>query len=160
MKTLYLIRHGHAESKAKYPDISRNLDEEGKEEVRATASKMKSGGILPALILSSHANRAYQTAEIVAETIGYKLANIHIEADIYNTDTDILEHVVSRQGNEYPSLLIAGHNPVISWFASSMGHEVKDMMPTAGLVAFEVDIADWASFKPNKARFLFHIFGS
>src|SRR6185503_19265385 len=73
MKTLYLLRHGHAETKAKQPDRERNLDAEGRGEAERTGEKLKKVELLPQLIISSNYNRAYQTAEIAAKALDYNV---------------------------------------------------------------------------------------
>jgi len=158
MRILYLIRHGKAEDKGGVADIKRNLEHEGREEVARTAEKLLAKHIKPSLILSSPANRAYQTAEIVAETLGYAIANILIEKDIYYTDEEVLLETICRQDDTHESILLAGHNPSITHLAGMLTTEYKDFMPTGGLVAFETDSESWNDFNKSKVSFLFSIY--
>jgi phosphohistidine phosphatase len=154
MKKLYLIRHGQAESKRVHPDIDRNLDDEGRDEVARTAHEMVKKNIKPSLIISSYANRALQTATIVAETIGYKPADIALESDIYYTDVQTLFEILHRQEDKYESILLAGHNPSISQLAGILSGEYNDLMPTGGLVAFETDSDTWNHFEKKNVSLL------
>jgi phosphohistidine phosphatase len=158
MKTLYLIRHGHAETKARQPDHERNLDDAGREEVRITAEKMLAQQINPDLIISSHADRAMQSAEIIAAALGYNSKNIEIEKGIYYTDTETLENILEQQDDKYHSIVLAGHNPTITDLARSLSKEYIDSLPTGGLVAFELQTNSWSSFKDNNKKYLFHIY--
>lgn len=152
MKTLYLLRHGHAESKTKLPDSARNLDEEGREEVRITANKMLVMKILPQLMISSHANRALQTAQIAAQIIGYDPQYIRLERDIYYTDTETLIDVIRSQDDTFDRILITGHNPTITWLAQMLDSRYSDSMPTAGMLAFEIQSDSWNGFLQSAAR--------
>ena len=158
MKTLYLIRHGKAEDKGGVPDIKRNLEHEGREEVSRTAEKLLAKHMKPSLILSSPANRAYQTAEIVAEMVGYRIADIIIEKDIYYTNEEVLFETIYRQNDQYESILLAGHNPSITHLAGILTIEYKDFIPTGGLVAFETDSESWNDFNKSKVSYLFSIY--
>ncbi len=158
MKTLYLIRHGKAESKEGGPDIKRNLEAAGRDEVSRTAEQLLEKHIKPSLILSSPANRACQTAEIVAEMLGYVMTDIVIEKDIYYTSEEALLETIYRQDDQFESILLAGHNPSITHLAGMLTKEYKDFMPTGGLVAFETDSESWNEFDKNKVRFLFSIY--
>jgi phosphohistidine phosphatase len=156
MKTLYLLRHGHAESKA--VDVNRHLDEGGREEVIITAQKMLEQKINPELIISSHATRAYQTAEIVAKELGYNPKNIEIENGVYYTDTETLENILMQQDDKYQSIILTGHNPTITSLAQILSPRFKDSIPTGGLVAFELLTNSWSSYMNNEKKYLFHIY--
>jgi len=152
MKTLYLMRHGHAETKEKQPDIERNLDDEGRDEVQTTSEKLLKAGINPSLIISSNANRAYQTAEIVAKTLGYNAKNIEIENNVYYSGTEPLIDVLENQDDKYQSILIAGHNPSISELANLLSKDNRHSLPTAGVVAFELHANSWDSFREHEIK--------
>jgi phosphohistidine phosphatase len=155
MKTLYLLRHGHAESKAKQPDAERNLDAEGRGEAERTGEKLKKTEPLPQLIISSHANRAFQTAEIAARALDYNVKNILIEECIYRTDEGTILEVIQRQDDKYDVILLAGHNPHISEIATDLSNkEFNDSMPTAGIVGVQADVMSWADFAPHNTRLL------
>lgn len=76
--SFFVMRHGQATSNVENRISSRDLNEstlteEGKAEVRATAEKIKAelGSLENVVIFSSEFLRTKQTAEIVAEVIGY-----------------------------------------------------------------------------------------
>lgn len=153
MKTLYLLRHGHAESKQKQPDVERNLDSQGHGEVERTAEKLKKVTPRPDLIMSSHANRALQTAEIAARAFDYNVKNIMIEQVIYRTAEETILDALRRQDNKYDTILLAGHNPDISELASDLTNNAfDDTMPTAGVVCIQSDVNSWEEFAPHNCR--------
>ena len=69
MKTLYIVRH--AKSSWKNPglaDIDRPLNKRGKGDAPLMGKVLRKAGVEPDLILSSPANRAITTAEVIAKT--------------------------------------------------------------------------------------------
>jgi phosphohistidine phosphatase len=69
---IYLVRHAEsADRGGDIPDSSRHLSARGRLSFRETARKTKEEGIRPAHILTSPYVRAVQTAEILAERIGF-----------------------------------------------------------------------------------------
>jgi phosphohistidine phosphatase len=146
MKTLFLIRHGHAETKSDIADEARNLDDTGRKQIESIGEALLKAGLRPDHILSSHANRAYQTAEIVAQKIAYPLKNIQIERDIYYTDEDTLLEVIKGQEDRHHSILLAGHNPTISHLAKHLSKEVKNSLPNGGLVIVQCQANSWKEF--------------
>lgn len=143
MKTLYLLRHGQAESKEGQPDVERNLTETGKKQALLTGEKLLKEGLRPDIILSSHANRAYQTAQIVAQTLTYPVKNIAIEQEIYHSDQESLLDIIKRQDNKYASVMIAGHNPTITYIAQILSKNQKHEMPTAGVLVLQCASGIW-----------------
>lgn len=143
MKTLYLLRHGHAETKEVVPDDARNLDLTGEREVAQTAIMLFKEGLRPDKILSSHANRAHQTAQIVAEKLGYPVKNIEIDRDIYYTDEETVLGIIREQNDKYTSVMIAGHNPTISRLARKLSKNENHDLPTAGILVLECETPIW-----------------
>jgi phosphohistidine phosphatase len=103
-------------------------------------------------MLSSHANRAYQTAEIVAEKLAYPIKNIQIEKGIYYTHDDALLEVIEGQDDKYKSILLAGHNPTISHLASRLSKEMKKSLPNGGLLILESQANIWEDFASSPIR--------
>ncbi len=110
---IHLLRHGTAEDiQAGCSDFARKLTTAGREEVRNALARARPA-IAPTLILSSPFARAFETAQIAAEVVGYK-------GNIVRTET--LEPTAAPDGvwNEIRSrpdesqILLAGHEPLLS----------------------------------------------
>ena len=72
MKIIYLVRHGKAESRdIDKSDFERILVKEGENISQRAAERLKKRKIIPALIITSPAPRALQTARIFAQEFGY-----------------------------------------------------------------------------------------
>jgi uncharacterized phosphatase len=78
MKTIYFVRHGESEANAAGITAGGGLDvalsENGKFQAQKVGVELKSKGI--ELIVSSPMKRAYDTAVIIAQTIGYDPSKI------------------------------------------------------------------------------------
>jgi len=115
--TLYLIRHGHAEDRTVWhrPDIERPLIEKGIKRAYKAFSRFLIKYAPPAIIISSEAVRAYQTADILSEIcgIGYSMRselNPGAEPEDYQTVLDSLD--VAQP------VALVGHEPDMSEFLS------------------------------------------
>lgn len=115
---VHLLRHGTAEDmKSGGSDAERKLTAAGREEVRAAAECARRARVAPTLILSSPYVRAVETAEIVAEVLGYG-------GRIVQTDVLVPSASPQRVWNEIRSrkdemqILVAGYEPLLSQLVS------------------------------------------
>lgn len=104
---------------------------------------MKREGIQPYLILSSPAERAKQTAEIIKEA-GELDGELRFEHRIYEASPQTLRQIVSEIDDAYPSAMLVGHNPGLEGFNRFLTGDLEPM-PTAALAVIELDIDTWLS---------------
>ena len=111
---IYLLRHGIAEDGAPgKPDSERALTADGREKLRRVLGRARGAGVSPTLLLSSPYRRAFETAEIAADVLGYegkilKTRSLVPEASPF----DFWEEV--RKRPEEHTILIASHEPLMS----------------------------------------------
>jgi phosphohistidine phosphatase len=111
---VYLLRHGIAEAGLPgHPDSERALTDEGREKLRRVLKRARSAGAEPSLILSSPYRRALETAEVAAETLGYrgkvvKTRALQPEASPFDAWEEI------RKRGEERAILLASHEPLMS----------------------------------------------
>ena len=144
MKSLYLVRH--AKSSWDFPklaDIDRPLNHRGEKNAPEMGERLKKQGILPDLLISSPAKRAYTTAVEIAKKIGYPMESIQKSMKIYHSGEDELLKVLKNQDNDRKSVMLFGHNPGFTWFANSLAGVDIDNIPTAGIVAIDFEVNDW-----------------
>ena len=152
MKTLYLVRHAHAENKNTRTDFFRVLDSEGKSEAFRTAELFKLKKILPQLIISSNAERTMQTARIIADEIHYPAEKILADERVYTADEAQCLEVIHDTDNSIDSLMITGHNPTISGFAHALTGNFSENMPTASCVIIRFETDQWSSITWRKGK--------
>jgi len=144
MKTLYLIRHAKSSWKdIDLKDYERPLNKRGLRDAPFMASLLQQDNILPELIISSPAIRAYNTAIIFAEIMGYDIKKIEQHKRLYEADIDDFVNVISPINDEIKTLFIFSHNPGITLFNNWLADKRIDNIPTTGIVRLELKIKKW-----------------
>jgi phosphohistidine phosphatase len=117
---LYLLRHAIAEDRSVTgKDADRRLTAEGIDKLRKVLKLARDAGVQPVLILSSPYLRAKQTAEIAAEVLKYD-GDIE-ESAAFTPDSPPQAAWTDLRGRKgYESILVAGHEPLLSATASWM----------------------------------------
>ncbi len=109
---IFLIRHGHAvDSDHQLSDGERFLSKKGRKSVREVGRALRKAGVSFDVVLTSPLTRAVQTAELLAEQVGFEgvvevLPSLLPIGPIETAATAIQQH--SR------SVAVVGHEPSIS----------------------------------------------
>jgi len=103
------------------------------------------------MIVSSPAKRAFQTAEIAAEALGYDRP-IEIAQNLYPGSSREVLHVLQQLPPHVELIMLVGHNPALEETVSAlmcMGahHTVRVRIPTAALLCLQTEIALWSELK-------------
>lgn len=144
MKILYLVRH--AKSSWDFPnltDFDRPLSARGERDAPKMGQRLADKSILPDLIISSPANRAFATSQVIAKKIGYSLDKIRTQQSIYHASEGTLLKVVQNTDDTVKSLMLFGHNPGFTDFANSLAIEDIYNIPTCGIVAIKFTTNNW-----------------
>ncbi len=144
MKTLLLARHGKAE-KADFGtyDFKRKLVERGKEDVQRVSEEIKKN-ITPEHIISSPAERAYQTAKIFAKTFSIDKKTIELNDSIYEASMASLLKVINELNPSYDIVLLTGHNPAFEFAIEYLCHTNIGHLPTSGTAIIEFPFEQWS----------------
>lgn len=153
MKTLYILRHGQKETSnpEKY-DYDIELSQIGIEESELIAKKLKEKNINPDLIVSSPAQRARTTAEIVAKEIYYR-KNIMYNEVIYQAFLNELIESITYTFDNVDSLMIIGHNPSLTALAVTFA-DFKEELKTANAIRIDFDCDSWTAIDKSNAQFV------
>ena len=122
MKRLILVRHAKAEiADYEKTDVQRKLIQRGINDAGLMANMINENIPMPSLIVSSNAVRAYQTACIIGEKIGYNVCSIKKIPDFYEnvSASDILTFA-NNEPRCSDSLMVVGHNPWITYVAQHL----------------------------------------
>jgi len=153
MKSLLLIRH--AKSSWDNPgirDFDRTLNERGLREAPMMANILVQRGIVPDLIVSSPAKRAYFTARFFAEAANVPEAAIERNQDIYEASVrDILE-IISQLPDQMHVVYLFGHNPTFTDVANRFADDFIDNVPTCGIVHLETSAQRWSEMYEENTR--------
>lgn len=122
MKTLYLVRHGIAESfSPSGQDSGRHLTPIGRSQVEAMGTALYSRGVAPAVILCSPYVRAVQTADILAHQLHYAAPIDQDKRLIPSASVQELQNLVT-EFRSTESLMLVGHEP---WVSAAMGAAIS-----------------------------------
>ncbi len=157
MKTIVLVRHGKAvPRKEGMEDIDRPLVDKGKKESAEIAEALKEKKLLPDLLISSQAKRAYETAQVFADTFKYPREKIAFQSAIYD-ESDIRNFfsIIKELDDKLQTVFVFGHEPTISSFARQMIKFFKDSLPKSAALGIGYKTENWAKIKRNQGQFLF-----
>jgi phosphohistidine phosphatase len=162
MKTVLILRHAKSDwGDPGLADFDRPLAKRGLEDAPRMGEALALFDYVPDRILSSPAQRAKQTAEMVAKACGYRRA-IQWEDSFYGGSSLDLIKALQKLPNTVKRALLIGHNPVLeetiailcaSAFSATADEEDESWaikLPTAGLVCLNFDIAAWDDLQPGE----------
>ena len=158
MKKLLVVRHAKSDwSQPGQTDEKRNINDKGILKSGRIIDYLKRKEILPDLIITSHALRACETAQLIAKGIGIDPEDIQIHPKIYSWNEDQLFDLFLEIPDNVETLMIVGHNPVLTNFINYLVSPPIDWMPTSSVAALSVPIKKWSEISKNKAELLFFI---
>lgn len=148
MKTLILLRH--AKSSWNDPDLSdfdRPLNKRGLKAAPLIGTYLRRKKIQPDLVLSSPAERARETANLVIEHAAIS-SQLRFDERIYAASATQLLTVVSQIEDSASVALLVGHNPgfedLLSVFTGHARH-----MSTAALAYLTLEIEKWSEAREH-----------
>jgi phosphohistidine phosphatase len=137
---IYLMQHGPNLSKDEDPEES--LSPEGEGQVSKAAEAVKKMRLKFDVIVASPKKRSKQTAAIVAEAVGFPMADI-VETDRVKAMTPAQETInYLKKFEDKQSVLIAGHLPSLAEVASfllTVGAKVVIQFERGGIGRIDVD---------------------
>ncbi len=155
MKILTLVRHAKSSwEDSNISDRERPLNKRGEHDAPMMGKRVVAAGIRPSLILSSPAVRAWTTAKILAQEIGYPREFLQRENSLYLASLDNIIDVLIAQDAEFNSVMIVGHNPGLTIFANYLSPGLTDNLPTAGVVSVGFEKDDWNLHSAPKTELL------
>ncbi|MGE5423935.1 MAG: SixA phosphatase family protein [Syntrophothermus sp.] len=144
MKKLYLIRHAKAAPESSTgDDFDRPLVDKGVTKTERIVKYLNKTGTVIDLIITSPAERAAATAEIIAKGIGYPAGKIQKDRKIYDGYYDRILDVIYATPNDINNLMITGHNPTITHLANLFLNPGIEFLPTSGTVCISFDTDKW-----------------
>lgn len=149
MKVLILARHAKSTwQNAEMTDFERPLNEKGMKNAVLMGAKLNEElADKKPYIISSGACRALTTATIYAEAMGIPQEEIIQDKKIYHLGSRYMGELIEAQSKSIDTLMLVGHNPDISSFASFATGKYFENIPTSGIVYIKYDIEDWADIE-------------
>lgn len=155
-KNLWLIRHAKSSwNQGEIHDSFRPLNERGYRDAQDMAIRLKKASVVPDLIISSHAIRAYSTAMIFAHVLKYPEGNIRIIPKLYASNPASYLNVIQNLPDQYHHVFLFAHNPTISQTMELLGGLEHQELPTTGIahIAFG-NCATWADCAERSGKLM------
>jgi len=148
MKTLLLMRHAKSSWKdEKLKDHERPLKKRGRKDTKVIAEVLQENGLTPDLIISSSAQRARETAEIVIESLSYE-DQLVIQDDLYMGEPQDFINALKILNNAFNKVMIVAHNPGLEAYLQIIDGEIESI-PTAALGHLVLALDDWKDITLN-----------
>lgn len=142
MKTLLLLRHAKSSWKdSDLDDHDRPLNKRGKRDAPRMGQLLAEENLLPDLIISSSAKRTRRTAELVAETSGFR-GETRITGDLYEAWAARIAAVIQCLPENTSRVLLIGHNPGLEEFLEGVTGGYRPLS-TAALAWLEFSVEQW-----------------
>ncbi|WPP49533.1 SixA phosphatase family protein [Catalinimonas niigatensis] len=160
MKSLFLIRHAKSSwDDASLRDFDRPLNARGKKDAPMMGKRLRQGGHMPDLMLSSPAVRTVSTAWAIADALQYSREKILTLDDLYHASPSEILNVLRRTKDTVDTLFLFGHNPGLTDFANAVCQEHIDNIVTCGVYALQLEMNSWKALSlDKKAVLLFYDF--
>jgi phosphohistidine phosphatase len=152
-RRLTLLRHGKAQSvDSCAEDFERALTRRGGIEAQEMATRIVYRDLIPDLILVSPAERAWATAEIIANACELDAKQVQCARELYLATPETTWRLVTRRDAALRHVMICGHNPGLSQIASRLGPKPQlRELPTAGIASAVWHNAHWETLQPESA---------
>jgi phosphohistidine phosphatase len=157
MKILFLMRHAQAEKAFLKSDFEREIEACGIEACNIVGDYLRKIDRVPEVILCSTATRTKQTAEHLTKHLQKEIPTEFINNLYLSEPQTILEELAFLSADINSAMVIA-HNPGIlqTYLELCAEHNDKDdideMMPTCGVVIFQLDIDTWDQVTPTRCK--------
>jgi len=152
MKTVFIVRHAKSSwDKPGLNDHERPLLQKGINRTKLISDYLSRQNMLPDIIFSSTAIRAYETSKLIADAIGCPAGNIRTDRRLYlEGGTAHIFAVISEVSQNIDSIMIVGHNPTLTLFVNEFLDNEIDWLPTSGLVSISFETDDWKKIELSK----------
>lgn len=142
MTTLLILRHAKSSwSNANLTDHQRPLNSRGKRDAPRMGKLLQEQDLVPHLIITSSAERARTTAEMVAHSCQYP-GEIEVTSDLYHADPPAYVARLQEVEDQHRRVLVVGHNPGLEALLKRLTGEAH-RLPTAALAHVEMPLATW-----------------
>ena len=154
MKKIIFVRHGRAEEPSSiFPDFERSLTTKGKNvsEQMALTLKQKEKGM--ALLITSPAFRAYETAVVFARVLGSDPDKILLKNDLYHRATlKSFAGIIENISDDIDLIILFGHNPSFTEISDRLSRDGCDFLPKSGIVCLSFKTDTWKAIVRERGK--------
>ncbi|HBX51417.1 MAG: hypothetical protein A2275_12750 [Bacteroidetes bacterium RIFOXYA12_FULL_35_11] len=156
MKIIVIVRHAKAiEHDPEITDYERSLRIRGIKDAHKVSKHLKKSKIIPQLIISSPAFRAFETASIFASELDYSVKKIQIEDFLYEDYSSLdFFNMIYQCDPSVSTVLIVAHDPHISRMSAVLAKNFNVFLPTTGTAVLEFEAKSWSDIKESEGKLL------
>ena len=150
MKRLILVRHGKSSWEHEVTDDKRPLKKRGIKDGKFVAKTFEKFFNKPAIVWSSPAVRALETAKIFKEKLQIEDQDFIIRQGLYTFDKNDLLKQIESCDSQVQTLMVFGHNPAMTGLVNELGNRYFENIPTTGLTVIDFETESWKELKKGK----------
>jgi phosphohistidine phosphatase len=152
MKKMIFVRHGRAEEpSSSFPDYERSLTAKGKNVSEQMALILKQKEKNPAVLVTSPAFRAYETAVVFARVLEYDPDKIILNNSLYSHATlKSFSGIVEEISDDINIIIFFGHNPSFTEIPDRLSRSGCDFLPKSGIVCLSFKTDTWEGIVREK----------
>ncbi|ASM36991.1 SixA phosphatase family protein [Campylobacter sputorum] len=154
MKKVYFIRHAKSFNNYDCKDIDRSINQKGEKHIKFMANLLRDKGIMPDIIISSNAKRAFQTAKIISDVVGFQ-SQIVQKKELYDSSLSDFLKVFHEIDDKFKSVFIIAHNPCISEICELLSNSVIDHIPTSSIFCIEFEQDCFKNIQNHSGKVIF-----
>ena len=159
MKTIYIVRHAKSSwDNYDLSDHERTLMPVGIKKTKKIIGFFNRENVSVDLIVSSSAVRAFETARLIADAIGYNSDLIFKKKALYHAYVDDIYTELFSLDNSVNSVMIVAHNPTLTDFVNEFVKPKIMNLPTTGVVSVSIDTDSWENMVNAKFKVNFVVF--
>lgn len=156
-KRLSILRHAKSSWDAQgLSDHDRPLNKRGLRDAPKLGKLMQAGSIIPNRVISSTAQRAQETTQLVTAPLGFKQEHLRTDRDLYLASAATLIDVAAGCDDDVEHLMLVAHNPGMTDAVNRLGDVTLDNLPTCGIFCFEFEIDRWSELPAAAGRCVWH----
>lgn len=158
-KRLLIMRHAKSSwAQLDLDDFQRPLLPKGENRTNLVSDVLKGKQFFPDQIISSPAVRAMTTAKLVMKNLEIKEDKLITEQNLYFRSEDDYFNTVFACSNEIDTLMILGHNPMITSFCNFFLTEKIENLPTSGIIGLEFECEKWEEIADSSCNNIARLF--
>ena len=144
-RSVTIIRHANAAVNAPSggPDFDRPLSPRGTKDVYQAGLRLSSANVSYDCFLASSAIRARQTADALADAVGFARERIEWDEGLYLASLSFLMQHIASLDDEIHHVALVGHNPGLSELWAELTREPDPFLPTCGIVRLDFALENW-----------------
>ncbi|MBS0000209.1 MAG: histidine phosphatase family protein [Cyclobacteriaceae bacterium] len=141
---LILIRHAKSrETEPGQKDIDRELTESGYQQASRIGRYLYLKELIPEKLLTSHARRALDTAQLIADQLRLDPYQVIENEELYEASVRTLLNQIHGLDESLKSVIIIGHNPAITHICEHLSKNEMGNLPAGSMVHLSFANINW-----------------